>query len=286
MITVSFVFFSTEKLMPRKSLKPTHVAAPAHQDASKIDITRIYTNDLFNTYKEVIAKPAAQEEKTNPLPPPPVPQKAPIIHEAAPQFLAPLQLSLKGIITSSEAQFNRAIVANNKTKEESLFKVGDKIEDAEIIRINPNKVIFVRSNGQQEILFTSQADAQEDPLFLHDKTWSPIVKKIGEDKYLIDSDAFANRIVSLAQFIDMLDVTTAFRGNRSSGCRIGVIAPESLGTALGFVSGDVVTSVNDIPTRDTKDRVAIYNHIKNLPLHGIITVKLLRSSQEKQYHLP
>ena len=43
-------------------------------------------------------------------------------------------------------------------------KTGDVIEDAQLMRIFSNKVVLVRSNGQQEVLYLREKDAKTDPI--------------------------------------------------------------------------------------------------------------------------
>jgi len=277
---VSFVIFNQKKTPARKSLRPEAPLTSAKKDVSKINIARIYENDLFNTYvKETPQQPEVQKGIV-PIPQPPSLQPTPVPQPARLEFLPPLPISLKGIIFTNNDLENRAIIANNKTKQESLYKIGDKVEDADIIHISRHKVIFVRSNGQQETVFITPTDAQEDLIFSHDKPWSTVVKKLTDTTYAVDPKTFTKRITSLAQFIDMLDVTTAFSKGKSIGCRIGMLAPQSIGPSLGLNPGDIVIEVNAVPTTTTQDRMTVYKMITEMSVGSEITVKYLRNDQE------
>ncbi len=283
LIIIGIIFLVRQEIPSRKSLRPEIITTPIKKEVSKINLARIYENDLFNTLIK-IAPPVLPVEETAvavprlpSLKPIPVPQK-PVL-----QFLPPLPISLKGIIFSTNEQENRAIIANNKTKQEGLYKIGDKIEDADLIRIDRHKAILIRSNGQQETIFISQSDAQNDPIYTQETPWTFVVKKVSESLFIVDPKSFIRRVTSLAQFMDMLDVTTAFEHGISIGCRVGKMDPLSIGPALGLQPNDIITSINDKPTTTTRDRVAIYNEIKNLTRDATITVKLVRNGAEQTY---
>lgn len=274
--TVGVILLTRKQPPARKSLTPSSAVLLPQKSVIPIDLSRIYENDLFRTYRKPL-KPI-EPEKFN-LTPPPLPQPAtpPAVRPTKVQFLDPLAVSLKGIIISNDEKTNRAILADEKTKKEDIYSVGDILEDAEIIRIEREKVILIRSNGQQETIFLTVRAAGEDPVFMHEVGWDKVVRKITEWSYAVDPQALKNRLKSLAHFIDMLDITGAFDKGISVGCRIGRMPPDSLGIALGFHYGDLVTAINDMPLFTTQERVAAYQALKNLSMDGSVRVTLTRN---------
>lgn len=269
---------------PHKPARTSLVVAPPSinqgEATPRIDPSLVYKNDLFGTYQASPTPTKAEEEqKRAAVPQPPALKVAQMLQKPSPQFLTPLGVSLKGIMYSSNDRDNRAIVADNQSKKEALYKVGDSILDAEIIFIGSNKVIFIRSNGQQETLFVTQDDAQEDPVYTQKDSWGPLVKQISEHEYLVQYEPFVQRIQNLAQFIDMLDITTAFQKGKIIGCRVGKFPQNSVGPLLGLQQGDIVVSINNIPTTTTTNRVTIYQDLKKTVHDMVITVNLLRQGQ-------
>lgn len=271
---IFFILLMRDSIPARKTLRYT-VHALNHKE-NHIDLARIYENDLFNTYDRVIPQ-IVEIPKVLPLPTPPQAVPLPIEPEQKPQFLEPLPITLKGVIFTLKEQDNRAIIADNKSKKEALYKTGDVVEDAELIHIGRNNAIFIRSNGQQETLFLTPADAQNDPQFKEDDSWTLVIKKLHDSLYTINVKAFTERVTHLAQFIDLLDLTTSFERGKSTGCRVGAIAPNSLGITLGLMSNDIITSINGITPTSTKERVSIYNQIKKANPGDTIVVTALRN---------
>jgi type II secretion system protein C len=275
-----FISFSRPQRAAKASLVPSHTESEAKLETPSIDPSLIYKNDLFGTYIE--SRPPVEEQsvKKTIVPPPPTLKKTVVTQPLPPQFLPPLAVTLKGIIYSQDESDNRAIISDNKTKKETLYKIGAKVLDAEIIHISNNKIMFIRSNGQQETLFVTQGDAQADPIYNQHHIVETVTQKISDTQYTLYQEAFAQRVHNLAQFMDMLDITTAFHQGKIIGIRIGRIEDSSLGTLLGFMQGDIVTAINGTPTTTTKNRVAIYNTLKDVDHDTTISVDVMRQGNK------
>ncbi len=220
----------------RAPIEPTKPAPQETTEVSTVYIEKIYEHDLFGTYQE---KSTAQPEKVlPPIPQPPKPQVAVVPPVPTPQFIDPLNITLKGILViSSQEEKNRAIIQDNKTKAEITYKVGDAVEDAQLIRIFSNKIILLRSNGQQEVLYLREQDAQLDPAYAVIASWPDAIQEVKKDQFVINTTEFLLRIKNLAQFIDLLGLTTAYKDGKSIGCRVGEVEDKSLGHYLGLKTG-------------------------------------------------
>ncbi len=282
LFSTALLFFVQPKTPKRAAIRTTTQQTVIDSTLSQINPTLVYENDLFGTFiKPKIVEPKEKPRERLTAPTPPEEQEPdPLVREPA-KFLPPLEIKLKGILQNSNALFTRAIVEDLKTKSEQILKIGDQIEDANLIKIEKSKAIFVRSNGQQEIVFLTEEDAQKDPIYLGDKAWSQIIRPAEEqpNTFEIETNLFTETVSNVAQLLETLDITTAFSQGESLGCRIGKIYKQSLGESLGFKTGDIITRINDIEPRSTKERLAIYNQIKENGDSQIIAVSVLRAGQ-------
>ncbi len=284
LFTLIFILFSRPTIPTKKSIEPTESARPQTEESLKIATKKIYEEDLFGTYEKEMPKPE-EEGFVGPMPPPPTPKPVTVPEPPKPEFFDPLNISLKGItIVINDSNKNKAIIADNKTNVERIYKEGDMIEDAQLVRILSNKVIFLRSNGQQEVLYLREKDAQEDPSYKSIGDWDDVVQKVGEENFLINADLFAQRVKSLAHFIDMFDITTAYKKGASVGCRIGQLEGRALAHSVGLETGDIVTIINGIPTTTTANRVAIYKKITSMNEDDGVDLAVQRNNQEIMLH--
>lgn len=255
-----FILFMPVKMPNIKSITP--VALPQsqviHSDVQ--DYSLIYLNDLFGTKSQPaeLTEEFSVESDNFPLAPE-LSQPEGLAPFAAP-FLEPLNINLTGIMTFGNNQENIAIIVDQTTKEETNYRIGDRIQDAQIINITKHKVELLRNNGQQETLYLYQREAKSD-MEKTDINWSKFIQTTGYHQVTIDLDQFTEHVRNLGNLIDLLDLTTAFQDGENLGCRIGQAGYKTLGNTLGFETGDIILAIADIPTKSTKDRFEIYQKL-------------------------
>jgi len=278
LVLVAGIIFITRRSLPaRDDIDIVIPDRPLTRASSRINISKIYQDDLFGTYLTPPV-PVETPEQLMPFPEPPTPRIVKMPEPLKPQFLDPLPITLRGIImVMGDDTKNRAIVSDNATNVERSYKVGDKIDDAQLVRVFSNKVLFIRSNGQQEVLFLREGDANTDPSYARIDEWDEVVTQLGPNQFEINVPEFIGRVNSLAQFIDMLNITTVYQRGKSIGCRIGQISSKSLGASLGFEQGDIITKVNGITTADSSNRFDIYKNIEGLKTDETIKVEFKRN---------
>lgn len=284
LVTAGFIYFARPSIPERQNIEPTPYRAPSKTESTNFNISKIYESDLFDTYqKELIPKDMGEHIGAVPEPPSPMPVRIP--EEPKAQFIEPLPISLKGIIiVRNDDTKNRASIMDNRTSKETSYKVGDTIEDAQLIRIFSNKIILMRSNGQQEVLYLRERDAKLDPSYSNAGNWEGVISQTSPYAYTINTAEFINRIQSLGQFIDTLEITTAYKQGESVGARVNNVGPASLGQALGLTKEDVILKVNDTSVAQTQNRMTIYKQITELKTNDAIHVTLVRNGQELILH--
>lgn len=247
-------------------------------------IENIYKNDIFGTYVPPIpphppAPPqASQKSFTTPIPEPGAAQITQPPEPKKQEFIDPLNLSLKGIVISSDEMKNVAMIAD-ETQKESLYHLGDKIKDAQIIKILRNRVVFLRANGQQELFFLRKED---NPLSIpFEDRWKTIVKNINETSFEIDPDQFIKEVDSIGSLIDSIPlIGTAYQAGVPIGIRVGNIDKQNIGTLLGLKPFDIIIALNDMTTTEQKSRLSIYDQICEAKVGNIITAKIKREGQD------
>jgi len=255
------------------------VALTLEHKQESFDAAKIYQEDLFRTYIAPRLEKSIASEPAKPMPQPPAPViKTPPTIEPA-KIVEPLPLTLTGVFMMNNDTQNRAIISNTKSQDEGIYKVGDEIEDAQIVKILPRSVLLIRSNGQREMIYISQDAATADSLKLVPKDWSRVVKHTDDNSYLVDKDEFATVIINISNLIDMFNLATAYKQGVSIGIKIGNFESSSLATNFEFTPGDIITKINNMPVTTTSERLAIYKEVTHLSNGANVTIEYLRNEQ-------
>ena len=216
---------------------------------------------------------------------PSIPNELEIIenYEQERDFLPPLQLNLKGTIISSNLKNNFAFIENIRSKEEKSYFIGDVIEDSQLIFIGKNKVVLIRSNGQQENLYINKNSENEEEIISR-IPWKSIIS-IKENNIEIDATLLSKRVLSIGEFLDELDIVTFYENGNAIGCQIGNDSITSLVNALNLKSGDIILSIDNISTAYAESRVEIYKKLitEDYENSKNINVLILRDGKEILY---
>ncbi len=278
------IFLILQTSIPRRfSLEPGALKVQEKKIPIDVVIKQIYgDNDLFGTYVSdvpTLAKGVAQIQiPAIPEPPAPIPLDIPI--EKPPVFIAPLAVTLKGVIyLQDDSEQSVAILQFKDSKKEHNYKVGEMIQDAQILKIFPSRVIVVRSNGQQEVLYLREQDLKKDFEQDDQKGIESLVVVSKNNKQHVPLEAFLKQVSSLGQFIDMLDLRTVYQKGKIVGCRVGKATKDSLGGKLGFKQDDLLKTVDNIAIVDLHSRIEIYDHVTQKKVGDEINVEVERDGK-------
>ena len=238
---------------------------------------KIYLDDIFGTYTAT-QQTTAKQSFVTPIPEPKTPVLPAPPDVPKPDFIPPLNITLKGIIAGSDEDRNVAMIADETGKEE-MYHLGEKVKDAQIVKIAHNRVIVLRSNGQQESFFLRKDDIPQEAK--PEEKWKYTIKKVDDQHYDIDPDAFSTEVGTLGRFIERASVIgTAYQSGSPIGIRIGTINAQDVGAALGLMENDIITAVNGINVADQETRIKAYETVTQLAVGSSVAVGLKRAGSD------
>ncbi len=238
----------------------------------------IYQDDIFGTYVPREIK-AVKQSWVTPIPEPKTPNIPPPPEIKKQEFVPPLTITLRGVIAAGDDTKNVAMIADEANKE-SMYHLGEKIKDAQIIKIATNRVVLLRANGQQETFYLRKDDqgASDQPPA---EKWKQIVKKINDQSFEVDPKSFLKEVESLGKFIQRTSIIgTAFQNGTPVGIRVGKVDPNDIGFALGIMDNDIITTINNLSVADAKNRVKVYDDITEMSLGSDVTVGIKRADKD------
>ncbi|MFH1831921.1 MAG: type II secretion system protein N [bacterium] len=243
-----------------------------------VSLEKIYKEDLFDTYVPEKVE-LVKKELVTPVPQPKPAEIVPVPELQKQSFIAPLTVIIKGIIISADENQNVAMI-EDETKKEGLYHLGEKIKDAQIVKIARNRIVLLRGNGQQEIFYLRKDDLKDNSK--PEERWKYIVKRIEDRTYQIDPDNFKDEIDGLGSFIERAAIIgTAYQTGKPIGLKVGLLDQGDIGGALGLQKNDILLSVNKLPTADLKSRLHIYDTIADGKIGDKFSLVVKRGGQDE-----
>jgi len=179
-----------------------------------------------------------------------------------------LKLVLLGTVCSN-SNFDFAVIEDTDKRKQELFRTGDTVASAEVIKILKGKVIL-RVDGRDEILSIKESGAGEG---VYKKQVPSPKGKITVSKTDID-DAFKN----MSQMLTQVRIRPYFSAGKPDGFMVSRIKQGSLFQKMGLKNGDVIQGVNDNPIGSADDMLGLY---KGLQSGSEVTLNIKRRGKQE-----
>lgn len=228
--------------------------------------------------------------------PQPVPEKTSILKPAPPPSLNSL-IDIAGIIYFSEGG-SFIIVKSKKGNEEIVLKEGDVIENAKVVKIEEDGVVFLY-NGKEERFSLRQEDNSGMMVSVapgltvkldegteakkESKTEAQIVNPTATGIPEFTEPVFVNLNTALTEIrndkelFKKVNVIPKLNEGKVDGFQVNNLPPDSLPYKYGFRDGDIVRRVNGVLIDSISKGFSVYNQIIKEGTE-LVTVEVIRNN--------
>ena len=175
-----------------------------------------------------------------------------------------LDLALLGTV-SSAGEFDFAVIEEKRKKKQGLFREGDAVAAATIIRIMRGMVVL-RVDGRDEILKMKESDQRSEV---------GGIKNIIKVKKTDIDNAFKNMGKMLAQ----VRISPYFSSGKPDGFMVSRIKPGSIFQKMGMQNGDIIQGVDNQPIKSPDEMLKLYNKMKS---GSAISLNIKRKGRQEE----
>lgn len=177
-------------------------------------------------------------------------------------------LRLRGTVVDPRTDYALAVIENIKTKKQDIYRAGDRIGSAEVVRVNTD-MVTLRQGGRTINLKIFEEKAADLP-WDKSKT-SPaqvpkgqIAKSLGQNRYVVSRGVLGEHVMDLNRFMSKVRIVPYFKSGQPHGFKVASLRRESPLHKLGLRRGDVIVQVNGVSVRKPEDLVNMYRQIQQL----------------------
>jgi len=194
---------------------------------------------------------------------------------AAVQPLSTL-LELRGTVAGS-GKLSFAVIEEKGKNKQGLYRVGDKIAGATLIRVMRDQVAL-KSNEREEIL--KKRDATE----------TTIVPPKGADAQaaagspgamILNRGEIASSLKDMGQMMSQAQIRPYFSTGMPDGFMVSSIRQGSIYQKMGLVDGDVIQELNSRKLSSADDMVGLYNVLKS---GSAMSLKIKRAGKQETFN--
>lgn len=171
----------------------------------------------------------------------------------------PLNLVLKGILADQGTQNRYALISASGQKER-VYRTGEQVEGAEIIRIEPRRVV-IRRNGITEALNLVARKLSGDadkPLAQARFNLPGQIVRISDTERMITRATLEQHMKNLPALLMQATAVPQIENGQQTGFRIVSLKQGSVFEQLGLRQNDIINSVNGKPVRNAEEALGAY----------------------------
>ena len=184
-----------------------------------------------------------------------------------------LDLTLKGILASRSGNRKLALIARGGAAA-AVFRIGDRVAAAEIVRIDARRVILAR-NGATEALTLETALPRRGASYARRAPAGS--SRPGEHERVVSRNLLDRHLQRLPELLHQARATPYWdRNGNEAGFRVVAIEAGSVFEQLGLRQEDIILTVNGVSVRNNREALAAYQSFKAT---DALQLGLLRNGQ-------
>ena len=177
--------------------------------------------------------------------------------------LSALNYTLIGTVAGTEAH-SFAIIKIPAEKQQMLYRTGDMVGPAEIVRIERNRVIL-NNAGRQEML---EVAFDASPIASAGKrggrsSAAKGIRKVSANRYVLDRKEVDRLSGDMSQFMTQVRVVPNIVRGKASGYKLMNIKKGSLVEGVGLQNGDIIKEINGKPIDKPEAAFGAYRQLKD-----------------------
>jgi general secretion pathway protein C len=260
-------YLSNKLAMPITSQPTQARAAPIRQTRAAFETYQIIpTRNIFNA-----SPPRAGEVAKQDTPPPEEPIKA-----------TELNLKLVGAATGASHQRYAIIEDLSKRGAQTVYQVGDNIQGASVVEINPNCVVLDKNRQYESLCFQHESSGpktlkrQQQPsssAATSQDTGGEGIIRVDNATWRVSRELILEQFSNLGALSDQARVAPYLVQGQTQGFRLTRLRAGSLLQQIGVQNGDVLQKVNGLSITSPNGALQAFQQLQN---ESTVRLEILR----------
>jgi general secretion pathway protein C len=255
--TVNLFVESALTPMPSGEVSARQKAKPTETLAS-LDLKRL--SELTG-----VAVPEPEPEVSEPTQPAVDPNAAPV--------KSSLRVKLLGTLVASDKMWSVSSVQDMSNQRSTTYMVGDRIQGAEVIEIERERVIIVNA-GRKEFIDGQPGDGAAVAAYTPPpvpagpavqapgNTMGNGIRAVSENDYEVPRTEIDRTLANLNDVAMQARIVPAFKDGQAQGFKLFSIRPDSIYSKIGVQNGDVIKRINGFELNSPEKALEVYTKLK------------------------
>lgn len=173
-----------------------------------------------------------------------------------------LNVALLGTVSGDE-KTARAIIQDKAKKSQSLFKEGDTIQNAQIMKILRGKVILKVGEKNQVLIMEEQSTASASSRRKPSTRRRSASQSQESTNITLDRATVNKSLENITELLSQVRVRPHYKDGKADGLMISQVRPNTIFTRLGLRNGDIIQNIDGEAIEDPDDILDFYEELKS-----------------------
>ena len=191
-----------------------------------------------------------------------------------------LNITLLGTVSGVDED-SVAVIQEPAKRSQSLYKVGDTVQNATIVKILRGKVILA-VGGKNQILTMEENTSGSQQSFGGRSRPSPAARPTpaatSTSTITLDRNMVTEALGDVSKLLSQVRVRPHYRNGRPDGLMLTQIRPNTIFTRLGLRNGDVIQNVDGKEIGSPDDIMGFYEELKS---GSSVSLQIKRRGRQK-----
>jgi len=197
------------------------------------------------------------------------------VDENAEPVKSGLRVKLLGTLVAGDKQWSFASVQDMVTQRSQTYMVSDRIQGAEVIDIQRERVIVINA-GRKEFIDGQPGDgsmpaptytaptpvAEAKPAGPPNSGLGSGIRALNENEYEVPRTEIDRTLGNLNEVAMQARIVPAFKDGQAQGFKLFSIRPDSIYSKIGVQNGDVIRRINGFDLNSPEKALEVYSKLK------------------------
>jgi general secretion pathway protein C len=203
------------------------------------------------------------------------PSATPAVDENAEPVKSGLRVKLLGTLVAADKLWSFASVQDMVTQRSQTYMVADRIQGAEVIDIQRERVIIINA-GRKEFIDGQPGDgsmpaptftpptpvADAKPAGPPNSGLGSGIRALNENEYEVPRSEIDRTLGNLNEVAMQARIVPAFKDGQAQGFKLFSIRPDSIYSKIGVQNGDVIRRINGFDLNSPEKALEVYAKLK------------------------
>jgi general secretion pathway protein C len=173
-----------------------------------------------------------------------------------------LNLTLLGTVSGDE-KTARAIIEDKTKRSQSLYKEGDTIQNAEIMRILRAKVILKVGEKNQVLTMEEKPTGSASSRVKPSRPSQSALQSEGTTTITLDAATVNKSLENITELLSQVRVRPHYKDGKADGLMLSQVKPNTIFTRLGLRNGDIIQDIDGEGIENPDDIMDFYEELRS-----------------------